>query len=180
MQITTLSLHIHSLDYNSQKTLFSNSGIMFYLPAILHNSEHPPPQFTSNPFNSAHPAFPPFLPTPFPNPHNHQTCNFPTPTRESLTFVVILLDQVAWLYSGYHYGSPTMIYIINRVLDSTFLAIHCFKHSRCHPPSRHSVVNTLCRTSGHCSGNPGQSSRPSETLIPPVKPLETQEQPYLQ
>ena len=41
-----------------------------------------------------------------------------------------------------------------------------------------SIVNTLCRTYRPCSGNPGQSSRPSETLIPLVKPLETWEQPF--
>src|SRR5882724_4874337 len=46
------------------------------------------------------------------------------------------------------------------------------------PSSRHSIVNTLCGTSGTCSGNHGQSSGPSKTLILPVKPLETQEQPF--
>ena len=103
-----------------------------------------------------------------------------TPTRESLTFVVTLLDQVAWLHSGYCYSSPTMISIINRVLGSTFLEIHCFDRSRCHPPLRHSVVDTLCGTSRPCSGNPGQSSRPSETLIPQVKPLNLRTTPFLQ
>ena len=73
---------------------------------------------------------------------------------------------VAWLYSGYHSGSPTMISIINRLLRSIFPAIHCFKCSRCHPPLRHSHQHPL-----HASYRP--NPRPSETPIPPVQLLET-------
>src|SRR5882724_1048253 len=36
-----------------------------------------------------------------------------------------------------------MSYIINRVLSSIFPAIHCFECSRCHPSSRHTVIDTL-------------------------------------
>ena len=149
----TFSLCIHSLDYDSQPC-FQILTSCFTFWQFLCNFKHPPPDS-----HLTLPTLPPgvsaILTYTIPNLCSCQTCNFQTPTGESLTFVVTLLDQVTWLYSGYCYSSPTMISIINRVLGTTFLAIHCFEHSRCHPPSRHSIVDTLCRTSGPCSRNPG-------------------------
>ena len=94
------------------KPCFQILASCFTSQQIPCNSEHPPPQLISDPFKlciHTYPMFQPFKPTPLLNLHSHQTHNFWTPTSESLTFVVTLLDQVAWLYSGYCLCTHVMI-----------------------------------------------------------------------
>jgi len=63
-----------------------------------------------------------------------------------LTFVVTRWTKSHGCYSGYRYGSPAMIYIINRVLSSNFLATMASNVHGCHPSIEHSIVDTFFRT----------------------------------
>jgi len=102
------------------------------------------------------PSFPKSVPAVFDLQH-------PTPAGESLTFVVTLLDQDAWLYSGYRYSSPTMIFIINRVLSSNFPATIVSNIHDVTPPSS-SASTPFHALSGPCLGISDHPIPPVETL----------------
>ena len=122
------------------------------------------------------PSIRPLYPTLLPLPKSIPTVfdlQHPTPAGESLTFVVTLLDQDAWLYSGYRYSSPTMIYIINRVLSSNFPAtivsnIHDVTplSSSTSTPFSHTfrTMSRNFRSPHSASRNPLEHNRPSHKV----------------